>query len=263
MFDHHFLKNSISCGSWGPSDTGKMHVNGSSSLDLGANKCDLTDVFLAKSKLFLNSYFIVSRLRDVISPSLKSLNMIITFSTYDCYIIRICCGWRSYKFKIVLMGALLLQTGRAAFHFPPPPAAVQKRWIQPPGQISRLFPQDYYETESTILYFRISVPREPYAPASLIVQEVLASRVGQDFLPKGREKTELPASPTLQQSYTINCPMSCIIHDQVPGTIRYLARSGTWHDLVPGTIWQIHNIYPYSGYNIQNPYPYLEASRPT
>ena len=23
---------------------------------------------------------------------------------------------------------------------------------------------------------------------------------------------------------------------QVPGTIRYLARSGTWHDLVPGTI---------------------------
>ena len=27
--------------------------------------------------------------------------------------------------------------------------------------------------------------------------------------------------------------------DQVPGTIRYLARSGTWHDLVPGTTWQI------------------------
>jgi hypothetical protein len=49
MFDHHFLKNSISCGSWGPSDTGKNDVNGSSSLDLGANKCDLTDVFLAKS----------------------------------------------------------------------------------------------------------------------------------------------------------------------------------------------------------------------
>ena len=30
--------------------------------------------------------------------------------------------------------------------------------------------------------------------------------------------------------------------NQVPGTIRYLARpgrSGTWHDLVPGTTWQI------------------------
>ena len=149
------------------------------------------------------------------------------------------------------------------FTFPPLRRLFRKDESNPPRQISRLFPQDYYETESSILYFCIFVPREPYAPASLIVQEVLASRVGQDFLPKGREKTELPASPTLQQSYTINCPMSCIIHDQVPGTIRYLARSGTWHDLVPGTIWQIHNIYPYSGYNIQNPYPYLEASRPT
>ena len=28
-------------------------------------------------------------------------------------------------------------------------------------------------------------------------------------------------------------------------------------------ITQIQNIYPYSGYNIQNTYPYLEASRPT
>ena len=27
--------------------------------------------------------------------------------------------------------------------------------------------------------------------------------------------------------------------NQVPGTIRYLARSGTWHDLVPGTTWQM------------------------
>ena len=26
---------------------------------------------------------------------------------------------------------------------------------------------------------------------------------------------------------------------QVPGTIRYLARSGTWHDQVPGTIWYL------------------------
>ena len=26
--------------------------------------------------------------------------------------------------------------------------------------------------------------------------------------------------------------------DQVSGTIRYLARSGTWHDLVPGTTWR-------------------------
>ena len=26
---------------------------------------------------------------------------------------------------------------------------------------------------------------------------------------------------------------------QVPGTIRYLARSGTWHDLVPGTTWYL------------------------
>ena len=27
--------------------------------------------------------------------------------------------------------------------------------------------------------------------------------------------------------------------DQVPGTIRYLARSGTWHDQVHGTIWYL------------------------
>ena len=31
-----------------------------------------------------------------------------------------------------------------------------------------------------------------------------------------------------------------------------IPESGTWHDLVPGTIWT----YPYSGYNIQNTYPY-------
>jgi hypothetical protein len=33
--------------------------------------------------------------------------------------------------------------------------------------------------------------------------------------------------------------------DQVPGTIRYLARSGTWHDLVPGTTWHdLANLVP-------------------
>jgi hypothetical protein len=48
--------------------------------------------------------------------------------------------------------------------------------------------------------------------------------------------------------------------NQVPGTIRYLARSGTWHDLVPGTTWQIWYlvsiyiyIYPYIHIYI---YPY-------
>ena len=41
MLDHCSVKNSISYGSWGHSDTGKRLVNGLSSLDLRANKCHL------------------------------------------------------------------------------------------------------------------------------------------------------------------------------------------------------------------------------
>ena len=41
MLDHCSVKNSISYGSWGHSDTGKRLVNGLSSLDLRGNKCHL------------------------------------------------------------------------------------------------------------------------------------------------------------------------------------------------------------------------------
>jgi hypothetical protein len=47
-------------------------------------------------------------------------------------------------------------------------------------------------------------------------------------------------------------------HDQVPGTIRYLARSGTWHDLVPGTTWQIWYLARPGRSGIWYPYIYPE-----
>ena len=52
-----FLKNSISYGSQNHSDTRKILGDGSSSLDLGAEKCDWTCVFAVDSHFLLRYDF--------------------------------------------------------------------------------------------------------------------------------------------------------------------------------------------------------------
>ena len=78
----HFLKKSISYGSSGQSDTGKRLVNGSSSLDLGAKKCDLTCVFPFKSHFFLKSYFFILRLIDMTLSLFKTYTEMCVCITY-------------------------------------------------------------------------------------------------------------------------------------------------------------------------------------
>ena len=93
----HFLKKSISYGSSGQSDTGKRLVNGSSSLDLGAKKCDLTCVFPFKSHFFLKSYFFILRLIDMTLSLFKTYAEMCVCITYTesvslcvIYIDKIC-----------------------------------------------------------------------------------------------------------------------------------------------------------------------------
>ena len=86
MSDQLFLKNSILYGYWDHSDTRKRLVNGSSSLDLGAEKCDSTAV-VAVEPHFLRKYdFAILRHTDMILFWLKRQNMIIILRTSSALI---------------------------------------------------------------------------------------------------------------------------------------------------------------------------------
>ena len=76
MLDQLFLKNSISYGSWNHSDTRKRLGDESSSLDLRAEKCDLTSVFAVGSHFLLKYDFAMLRHIDMILSWLKRQNMI-------------------------------------------------------------------------------------------------------------------------------------------------------------------------------------------
>ena len=73
MLDQLFLKNSISYGSWDHSDTSKRLVNGSSSLDLRAEKCDLTYVFAVEAHFLLKCDSAILRLSDTPTPLVKKV----------------------------------------------------------------------------------------------------------------------------------------------------------------------------------------------
>ena len=86
MLDQLFSKNSILYGYWDHSDTRKRLVNGSSSLDLRAEKCDLTAVVAVESH-FLRTYdFAILRHTDMILFWLKRQNMIIILGKWRAFI---------------------------------------------------------------------------------------------------------------------------------------------------------------------------------
>ena len=70
-----FLKNSIPYGSWNNSDTRKRLGDESSSLDLRAEKCDLTNVFAVDSHFLLDYDFAIWRQADMILSGHKRRNM--------------------------------------------------------------------------------------------------------------------------------------------------------------------------------------------
>ena len=63
-----------------PSDTGDRLIKGSSSLDLQANKCRLTCVFVVESHFLLENDSAVLRHTDIILFWFKSQNMTILFA---------------------------------------------------------------------------------------------------------------------------------------------------------------------------------------
>ena len=80
-------KNSISYGSWNHSDTRKRLGDESSSLDLRAEKCDLTSVFALESHFLLKYDLAMLRhiLVDMILSWLKRQIMIIFFQGIESF----------------------------------------------------------------------------------------------------------------------------------------------------------------------------------